>query len=219
MKHELRAEVLATAQRAHQRGLNAGTSGNVSARIAGGFLVTPSGVPYDDLRPAEIVEVRFDGTVAGAARHPSSEWRLHRDIYSARTDAAAIVHTHSMFATTLSCLRRDLPAVHYMIAVTGANLVRCARYATFGSAELAAHAVAALAGAKACLLANHGLVALGGSLREAFRIAEEVELVAAQYWRALQVGEPQVLDDAEMARVHQRFASYGRPGDGGSGRG
>jgi L-fuculose-phosphate aldolase len=209
MKHELRAEVLATARRLNELGLAQGTSGNVSARVPGGCLITPSGIPFDELRPAEIVELRLDGTIVGG-RRPSSEWRLHTDLYASREDAAAIVHTHSLHATTIACHRRSIPAVHYMIAVAGGNDVRCAEYATFGSAELAAHAVRALDGRRACLLANHGLVALGGSLADALHVAREIELVAAQYWQALQLGEPFILDDAEMAAVHERFRGYGK---------
>ena len=135
---------------------------------------------------------------------------MHRDLYQSREDAAAILHTHSMFCTTLSCLRKPIPAVHYMIAVTGATVVRCSRYETFGTAELSAAASEALRGSKACLLANHGMVALGKSLGEAFKIASEVENLAAQYWRALQIGEPFILDDAEMARVIEKFRTYGQ---------
>jgi len=209
VKHELRAEVIATARRTNDLGLSQGTSGNVSVRIGGGFLVTPSGMPYDELRPSDIVEVRTDGSLPGPARNPSSEWRLHRDIYEARPDAEAIVHVHSLHATALAIHRRGIPAVHYMIAVAGGNDVRCAPYATFGTEELARHTVSALEGRRACLLANHGLVALGDSLRQALHIAREVELVAAQYWHALQIGQPIVLDDAQMAEVHERFRTYG----------
>ncbi len=210
MKHQLRAEIIATAVTMNHTGLNQGTSGNVSARVPGGFLITPSGVPYDELRPHEIVELRMDGEVAGPKGLPaSSEWRMHRDIYAARADAGAIVHTHSMFATTLALLRKEIPAVHYMIAVAGGPTIRCAPYATFGTAELAAYAVAALDGRKACLLANHGMIAIADSLRGALRIAREVEALAAQYWRALQVGQPFVLDDAEMEIVQEKFKTYG----------
>jgi L-fuculose-phosphate aldolase len=209
MKHELRAEVIATARRTNDLGLTQGTSGNVSVRVPGGFLVTPSGTPYDDLRPHDIVEVRTDGSLPGPARNPSSEWRLHLGIYEAREDAQAIVHVHSLHATTLAIHRRDIPAVHYMIAVAGGNDVRCAPYATFGTEELARYTVRALEGRRACLLANHGLVALGDSLRHALHVAREVELICAQYWHALQIGEPIVLDDAQMAEVHDRFKTYG----------
>ncbi len=142
---------------------------------------------------------------------PSSEWRFHRDIYAARGDAQAIVHTHAPFATTLACMHRGIPPFHYMVAVAGGNDIRCAPYATFGTQELSDHAVAALAGRRACLLANHGMIAVGASLERALALAVEVETLAETYWRALQVGEPVLLPDAEMARVLEKFATYGQP--------
>jgi L-fuculose-phosphate aldolase len=210
MKHELRAQVIAAAQKMSAQGLSRGTSGNVSVRTEGGMLITPTGMPYDELRPSDIVEVSDAGHVAGGQRLPSSEWRMHLGIYAGRPECGAIVHTHSMFATTLSILRRELPAVHYMLAVAGGSTVRCAPYATFGTEELARNAVAALVDRKACLLANHGLIALGADLGDAYRVASEVEGVAEEYWRALQLGQPHILDDAEMARVVDKFTSYGQ---------
>jgi L-fuculose-phosphate aldolase len=209
----LRHDVLTTAQAMHREGLAPGTSGNVSARTRAGFVITPSGAPYDTLSPSDLVELDLDGHVVGPRRlAPSSEWRLHLGVYARRPDVGAIVHTHSRFATTLSCLRRDLPAVHYMIAVAGAARVRCARYATYGTSELADAAADALGEARACLLANHGLVAVGPSLATALRVAREIELVAEEYWRACQLGEPHILPDDEIARVIARFKDYGPPG-------
>jgi L-fuculose-phosphate aldolase len=206
-----RKQLLETARKMSARGLAPGTSGNVSLRLDdGGMLITPSGVPYDELEGSDLVEVDARGE-SRANRKPSSEWRLHRALYAARKDAGAIVHTHSPKATALACLRRDIPAFHYMVAIAGGNDVRCARYATFGSAELAAEAVAALEGRRACLLANHGVVALGTSLPAALRIAEEIEVLAGEYLTALSVGEPVILDEREMAAVHERFAGYGLP--------
>lgn len=211
MRHlEERRAVLETARRMNASGLNQGTSGNVSLRVDGGLLITPSGLPYDETTPEDIVEMDLKGGVRAGQREPSSEWRIHRDLYAARPEAGAVVHAHPMFATTMSCLRRGIPAVHYMIALAGGKDVRCAEYATFGTEALSVRVLAALEGRKACLLANHGLVAFGQDLRHALRIAEEVEVVAAQYWRALQVGEPVVLDDEEMERVLERFETYGR---------
>jgi len=210
MNHALRAELLATAQTMHHDGLAPGTSGNVSARTPGGMLITPSGVPYDALALSDFCELDARGELLGPRRlPPSSEWRLHLGVYAARPEVAAIVHTHSRFATTLSCLRRDLPAVHYMIAVAGGPNVRCARYATYGTAELASAALEAMQGRLACLLANHGLVAVGGKLAAALRVAREIELVAEEYLRALQVGQPVILPDEEIARVLEKFADYG----------
>ena len=210
MSHALRSELLATARAMHAEGLAPGTSGNVSARTSSGLLITPSGVDYESLQPSDLCELNARGELVGPRRlPPSSEWRLHLGVYAARPEVAAVVHTHSRFAATLSTLRRDLPAVHYMIAVAGGPTVRCARYATYGSAELAAAAVDALSGRLACLLANHGLVALGASLPAALRVAREIELVAEQYLRALAVGQPVVLPDEEIALVVEKFRDYG----------
>ncbi len=212
----LRGEVVATAREMNALGINRGKSGNVSARIDTGFLVTPSALPYAQTEPEDVVAVDRDGNATGR-RAPSSEWRFHRDIYAARAEVMAIVHAHCPFATALACLDRGIPAFHYMIAVAGGNDIRCAPYATFGSQELSDHAVRALDGRTACLLAHHGMIAAGDSLAAALALAVEVETLAEMYWRALQVGEPTLLDDAEMRRVLARFASYGRPAqrDGG----
>ncbi|MCC7218967.1 MAG: class II aldolase/adducin family protein [Burkholderiales bacterium] len=210
----LRAEVIATALAMNAAGINRGKSGNVSARLAhegfAGFLVTPTGMPYAALAPEDIVAMTLAGEPAGG-RAPSSEWRFHRDIYASRADANAIVHAHAPFATTLACLDRGIPAFHYMIAVAGGDDVRCAPYATFGTQALSDHAVAALDGRKACLLAHHGMIALGGTLADALALAVEVETLAEMYWRALQVGEPARLPPEEMAVVLAQFATYGQP--------
>ena len=205
----LRREIIATALAMNELRINRGKSGNVSVRIAGGFLVTPSGLAYESTKPEDIVAVSLDGKAKGR-RAPSSEWRFHRDIYAARPEVGGIVHAHSTFATTLTCLGRGIPAFHYMIAIAGGSDVRCAPYATFGTQELSDHALAALEGRRACLLANHGMIALGDSPKAALALAVEVEALAEQYWRALQIGEPNVLSEAEMARVLKKFATYGR---------
>lgn len=191
-------------------GLNQGTAGNLSARVPGGLLITPSGLPYDETKPADIVALDPAGKPRGRLA-PSSEWRIHLDIMRARPEVGAVLHAHSMFATTLACLGRDIPAFHYMIAVAGGVDIRCAPYATFGTEALSRHALRALAGRKACLLANHGLIVVGGDLKDALRLAVEVETLAAMYWRALQLGEPVMLSKAEMARVLKKFESYGKP--------
>ncbi len=209
MKHVIRAEIVATAQRMNATGLNVGTAGNISVRAGAEILITPTGLPYDEMRPSDVVELDGRGQAHGV-RKPSSEWRMHVDILAARPEVGAILHAHSMFATTLACLRRDIPAFHYMIAVAGGDTIRCAPYATFGTPELAALAVTALVGRKACLLANHGMIALGRNLADAFHVAREVENLAAQYWRAIQVAEPFILDAAEMARVIEKFKTYGQ---------
>ena len=205
----LREAMVATARRMNTSGLNQGTSGNLSQRVEGGFLLTPSGMNYETMTPEDLVLMRFDGTHDGR-RKPSSEWQLHRDVLAARPEVGAVLHAHSMFSTTLACLRRGIPAFHYMVSAAGGTDVRCAEYATFGTPELARHMMVALEGRKACLLAKHGLVAVGADLPAAYKLAVEVETLAAMYWRALQVGEPVLLDDAEMVRVFEQFKGYGQ---------
>jgi L-fuculose-phosphate aldolase len=205
----LRREIIATARKMNALGINRGKSGNVSARIEGGFLITPTGLEYDSTRPADVVAMTLAGKTRGV-RLPSSEWRFHRDIYRSRRDAGAIVHAHAAFATTLACLGRGIPAFHYMIAVAGGSDIRCAPYATFGTQELSDRALRALRGRKACLLANHGMIAIGATLPAALALAVEVEALAEQYWRALQIGRPRLLSAAEMARVLEKFRTYGQ---------
>ncbi|WP_449255932.1 class II aldolase/adducin family protein [Bosea sp. (in: a-proteobacteria)] len=212
-EQELRAEIVAVAQAIDRAGFCPSKSGNVSARFAGGLLITPSGLPYARTRPEDLIHLSLDGAVLSGARRPSSEWPFHVAIYRARPDAQAIVHTHSPRATALSCTRRGIPAFHYMIALCGGADVRCAEYATFGTPELAENAVKALEGRKAVLLANHGVIALGGSLAGAHQIVAEVENLAGQYLDILAAGlEPAILDEEEMARVAARFAGYGKVG-------
>jgi L-fuculose-phosphate aldolase len=204
----LRRQIVATCRQMNALGINQGTSGNVSAQVRGGLLITPSGVPYDALAPAGIVALAPDGSVRGAGK-PSSEWRFHVDILAARPDVGAIVHTHSNHATALACLRREIPAFHYMVAAAGGDTIRCARYATFGTQALSDHALAALDGRRACLLANHGVIATGRDLAAALALAVEVETLAHQYLLALQVGTPTILGKAEMRRVIEKFKAYG----------
>ncbi len=206
---DLRAQIVAAAREMHACGLNRGTSGNVSARCEDGFLITPSGLACAAMRPQDIVAMTLDGEARGMLI-PSSEWRFHREIYAARPEVGAVVHAHSPFATTLACLGRDIPAFHYMVAVAGGNSIRCAAYVTFGTQLLAEHALAALQGRHACLLANHGMIAVGPSLGAALALAVEVEALAEQYWRALQIGAPNLLSDVEMEVVLAKFASYGQ---------
>jgi L-fuculose-phosphate aldolase len=165
---------------------------------------------YDELRARDIVAVDRDGAVGPGQRTPSTEWRLHRDVLAARPDAHAIVHTHSLFCTSVACLRRPIPAIHYMVARAGGDEIPCAEYATYGTAELAASVVRALGATHACLMANHGMVALGDTLAHALRLAAEVETLAAQYWHAMQLGQPHVLSHDELSRVRAQFADYGQ---------
>ncbi len=205
----LRQQIIDACLRMNALGINQGTSGNISARVRGGLLITPSGVPYEALKPADIVKMGLDGAWSGRLA-PSSEWRFHVDIMAAKPEVGAVVHTHSAFATTIACLRRPIPAVHYMVAVAGGDSIPCADYATFGTQALSDNAIAALRDRTACLLANHGVIATGAGVDKALALAVEVETLARIYWQALQAGTPTILGPDEMARVVNKFQSYGR---------
>lgn len=218
----LRTQVIATARGMNAAGINVNKAGNVSARCRRGaregFVITPTGVPYDALIPDDLVFIPLaapagDELPAGVvgARLPSSEWRFHFDILRTRPEFGAIVHTHSPAATALACHGLGIPPFHYMVAVAGAADIRCAPYATFGTQALSDHAVAALAGRKACLLAHHGVIACERDLPRALALAIEVENLAGVYLRARQLGEPPQLPADEMARVLEKFATYGQP--------
>ena len=205
----LAAAVLATARAMNASGINRGSAGNVSARCDGGFLITPTGMAYDACSADDMVTVAADGAASGR-RKPSSEWRFHRDIYVARPEAGAVVHTHSPFATALACQSQGIPAFHYMVARFGGADVRCADYATFGTQELSDAIIAALDGRCACLMAHHGMVVFGRDCDHALALAVELETLCEQYWRVLQLGVPKLLADDEMQRVLAKFASYGQ---------
>ncbi len=207
----LREEIIRTSLKMNTLGINQGKSGNVSARIDDRFLITPTGIPYENTKPEQIVAMRMDGTHEGDT-FPSSEWRFHRDIYAAREDVHAIVHTHATFATTLACMDRAIPPFHYMVAAAGGMDIRCAPYATFGSQALSELAVAALVDRNACLLSHHGMIACGATLEKALALAVEVESLARMYWQALQIGEPTHLSDEEMVVVLEKFKTYGQQG-------
>lgn len=206
---DYRQALIAVAQAMAPAGLNRGTSGNVSVRSGNGFYITPTGLPYASLSPDDIPLMALDGSHQGR-RKPSSEWRFHRDLYAGRPEVGAVLHAHSPFAVSLACLRRDIPPFHYMIARFGGSTIRCAEYAIFGSAELSAAAMVAMHERKACLLANHGLLVAGRDLDEALALAIELEELCEQYWRACQLGQPVLLDAAEMAAVMDKFAGYGQ---------
>lgn len=190
------------------QGLMQGTSGNASVRQGQGYLITPSGMPIDEMHAHNMVEMDMQGKAISAGK-PSSEWRFHHDIYQARPEVGAVIHTHSMFATTIACLRKDIPPFHYMIAIAGGDTIRCANYALFGTQALSDHAIAALKDRRACLLANHGMIAVGKTLQQAIDVAVEVETLCEQYWRALQIGEPHLLSAQEMQAVFEQFKGYG----------
>ena len=205
----LREQMIAACRQLEQTGLNRGTSGNVSCRHEDHFLITPSGVPVAKLDAAGIVAMNFEGNVIGTGT-PSSEWHFHLGLLKNRPELNAIVHTHSPHATALACLREDLPSFHYMIAIAGGDSIRCAPYALFGTEALSACTIAAMKDRKACLLANHGLIAAGRDLDEAMAVAIEIESLCGQYLIARQSGKPVLLSADEMQAVIERFRSYGR---------
>jgi L-fuculose-phosphate aldolase len=188
-------------------GINQGTSGNISVRTDTGFLITPSAVAYDAMLPEHIVTMSMDGQADGDVR-PSSEWRLHRDIYRHFAQANAVIHTHSVFCTALACLRRPIPAFHYMVAVAGGTDIRCTEYATFGTQALADNIITALSERRACLIANHGMLCFEDDLDRTLSLANDVETLAKQYWHACQLGEPNLLSADEMQEVLEAFVDY-----------
>lgn len=192
-------------------GINQGTSGNVSVRSGEMMLITPSGVPYDEMRPQDIAAMPLEGEYGSfeGALKPSSEWRFHLDIMKARPNVGAIVHTHSTYATVISCTRRAIPAVHYMIAASGGSSVRCADYATFGTKELSENALMALEDRSCCILANHGAIATGTNLAKAKWLASELETLAKQYYMTLTIGGAVILDEAEITKNVGLFSGYG----------
>lgn len=202
--------VLAEASRALvAAGLNTGSAGNLSVRSGTGMLITPSGIPAAEVTPESLVQMTLAGEAQGDFA-PSSEWRFHADIYAARPEAGAIVHTHSPFATALACQRIGIPAFHYMIARFGGDSVRCAHYATFGTQRLSDHILEAMIGRSACLIANHGMVVFGRDVNHALALAIELETLCEQYWRTLQLGDPVLLSATEMAEVMVKFSDYGK---------
>lgn len=209
-ENELRTELVRMTKRLDALGLSHGSSGNLSVRYGEGFLITPSGFGAEGLTEDDIVFVHLSGEPRGRWQ-PSSEWLFHRDIYVVRKEFGAIIHTHSNAATSLACLRRDIPPFHYMLALLGGDSLRCANYATFGTQALSDNALLAMQGRKACLLANHGMIAAGEDLAEAFKNTVEVENLSELYMRALAAGEPVLLSAEEFADALNRFATYGKP--------
>ena len=208
-RETLARQVIDTCLAMNAAGINQGSAGNVSIRFDDGFLITPSGIAYDRLEPSDIVYVDLDGHPEAGLK-PSSEWRMHRDIYSSRAAAGAVLHAHSTFATALSCLRLDIPAFHYMIAVGGGSDIRCSDYALFGTQELSGHMLLALEDRRACLLGTHGMICFHDDLDKVLWLGVEIEALAKQYWHARQVGEPVILTQAQMDEVLEKFKSYGK---------
>lgn len=209
MRHiDLRNSIIKTALQLNSTGLSAGASGNVSARVEAGFLITPSGVKYHKLRAEDVVFMDMDGNASGNYL-PSSEWRFHLDIYKQRRSAKAIVHAHPPYSTALACLNKGIPAFHYMVAVAGGKDIRCCKYEPFGTPELSDAVLEALKGRRACLMSHHGLLTFGDNLEKAMSLAVEVEVLAQQYQLVLQMGKPELLSDLEMEDVLHRFWTYG----------
>ncbi|MEM7024916.1 MAG: class II aldolase/adducin family protein [Pseudomonadota bacterium] len=212
MTVELRRDIIDTCRRMNALGLNQGTSGNVSVRVEGGYLLTPSGMDYDLMEPDDIVAMDFGSGYVGN-RVPSTEWRFHRDILKTRPEVDVVIHTHSMFCTTLAIHGRSIPAMHYLITAAGGNDIRCAPYVTPTTQALSDVALEALEGRRACLLAHHGAIVIGETLTSTLALLVEVENLAQQYWRALQIGEPPLLNDAQLAEVFEINKTYGRQPD------
>ena len=214
MSHEIRSHMVDICRRMNSSGINQGTSGNLSVRIEEGFLITPTSLRYELMTAADIVEMDFDGQYSGD-RLPSSEWRFHRDILTARPDRDVVLHCHSSFATSVAIHGRDIPAIHYMVAIAGGNVIKCAGYVAYGTQELSDLAVAALGPRDACLLGHHGQIAIGTDMERALRIAIEVETLARFYIQSSMLCEPPVLSDQQMKQVIEQMGRmrYGQPPD------
>ncbi len=208
---KLRRGIVEVCRGMNASGINQGTSGNVSARLGDRMLITPTGVPYDEMAPEDVASMPLEGEYGSweGPLAPSSEWRFHLDIMRARPEVGAIVHAHPTYSTTLAIARKEIPACHYMIAAAGGPSIRCGGYATYGTKELSTEALKALEGRTCCLLANHGMIATGPTLDKALWLAIELETIAKQYYLSLAIGGPVLLSDAEIEHVKERFKSYG----------
>ena len=209
-KLDICKEMIKTCIEMESRGINQGTSGNLSIRYKNSFLITPSSIPYTEIAPEDIVEMDWDGGFIG--KQPSSEWRFHRDILKNRNDINVVLHCHSINATSLSCHNRDIPAFHYIIGLAGGYNIRCAKYATFGSQELSDNALIAIKDRLACLLGHHGMICLGKTLKQALMLGCEVEAMSKMYIKALSIGNTDILSDDEMDKVVKQMErmSYGK---------
>lgn len=210
---EERKQLIKYGKKLIDTGLTVGTGGNISIynKESGYMAITPSGIDYYQMREEDIVIMDLNGNIVEGSLKPSSENQMHSFVYQNRDDAVAMIHTHALYATTISCLNIDLPAVDYLLAHSGGKNIRCAEYATYGTKELAENALKAMEGRKAVLLANHGINVIGGSIEEAFAITEQLEFCARLYWQAKAIGEPVILSDDEMEKMVKRFEHYGQP--------
>ena len=209
-KLEICKELIKTCIEMESRGINQGTSGNLSIRYKNSFLITPSSISYNDMTPEDIVEMDWEGRFTG--KQPSSEWRFHRDILKSRNDINVVLHCHSINATSLSCHNRNIPAFHYIVGLAGGNNIRCAKYATFGTQELSDNALIAIKDRLACLLGHHGMICLGKTLKEALMLGCEVEAMSKMYIKALSIGNTDILSEEEMVKVVKQMErmSYGK---------
>lgn len=196
----------------NRSGINQGTSGNISIRHEDGLLITPTSMPYESIKPSDIVLLDAKGESQGPYR-PSSEWQFHKDILDARPEVNSVVHAHPTYCTVLAIMGREIPPIHYMLSVFGGPNIRCAPYAIYGSKELSDHAVDALEDRKACLLDHHGMIAVGTSLPQAMWLAVELETVARQHHGCLQLGDPPLLSEQQIQDVMDKIAGYGRADD------
>ena len=209
-KLEICKELIKTCIEMESRGINQGTSGNLSIRYKNSFLITPSSISYNDMIPEDIVEMDWEGGFIG--KQPSSEWRFHRDILKSRNDINVVLHCHSINATSLSCHNRNIPAFHYIVGLAGGNNIRCAKYATFGTQELSDNALIAIKDRLACLLGHHGMICLGKTLKQALMLGCEVEAMSKMYIKALSIGNTDILSEEEMVKVVKQMErmSYGK---------
>jgi len=207
----VRREIIAACRSMNALGINQGTSGNISVRVGAHMVITPTALPYEKMKPADLCRMPIDGEygTSDGPLKPSSEWRFHLDIMRARPEIGAIVHCHSNYATALAICHKPIPAVHYMIAAAGGPTIRVAEYATYGTKELSANALKALEGRSCCLLGNHGQIATGPNLGRALWLAVEVETLAKQYTLTQLIGGAHILPDDEIATVVEKFQVYG----------
>lgn len=209
MSVNLKKEIIKAVVKFNATGLSMGTSGNLSARTDDGFLITPTGIAYDDMQDKDIVLLDIAGSTNETKNEASSEWRIHSDIYAQRSEINAVVHVHSPYATAIACTGKAIPAFHYEVAIAGGNSIRCSEYATYGTQDLSDNALMALKDRKACLMANHGLIALGATIDAAFKMAQTMEALAKQYTISKLLGGPVLLDDQEMKINVEKFKHYG----------
>ena len=219
-ERELRDEIVARCREMNALGINQGTSGNISARFEGRMLISSSATPYDQMTPDCIASKSLDDDSDNwkGPLTPSTEWRFHQNLLRNREEAGAVVHAHPTYCTTLAIARKPIPACHYMVAAFGGNDVRCSRYATYGTEELSKHALEAMQDRTACLLANHGMIAIGEDLAKAMWRAVELETLARQYYLSLLIGGPVLLSDPLVEETRRKFAGYGLQPDAGNRR-